>query len=205
LRVGGIDRGLEEWCLFIIKENMAYVYTHTRLDTNQIFYIGIGSDNSYARASSLRGRNVWWYRVIAKADYKVDILYDNLTWNEACKKEIEIIKQIGRKQDGGTLVNLTEGGDGFRSNHTQETKDRIRDFYKGKTYEELYGDRAEAEKLKRKKATRTPEQYKEAAKKCSETTRGVSKQFKNVECPHCNAQGGVNVMYRWHFDKCKLK
>ena len=130
---------------------MAYVYTHTRLDTNQLFSIGIGSDKTYARANSLRGRNVWWYRVIAKADYKVDILYDSLTWNEACEKEIEIIKQIGRKQDGGTLVNLTEGGDGFRSNHTQEAKDKIRDFYKGKTYEELYGDRAETEKLKRKK------------------------------------------------------
>lgn len=26
-----------------------------------------------------------------------------------------------------------------------------------------------------------------------------------VVCPHCNKSGGVNVMKRWHFDKCKLK
>lgn len=184
---------------------MAYVYVHTRLDTNKIFYVGIGSDNSYTRANSIKGRNDWWYRIIAKADYKVEILHDNLTWNEACEKEVELIKQIGRKQDGGTLVNLTKGGDGFRSNHTEETKDKIRKFYKGKTYEELYGDRAETEKLKRKKTTRTPEQYRESAKKCSETTKGISKEFKTVNCPHCNAQGGANIMHRWHFDNCKLK
>lgn len=130
---------------------MAYVYTHTRLDTNQIFYVGIGSDTSYARANSIKGRNVWWYRIIAKADYKVDILHDNLTWNEACEKEVEIIKQIGRKQDGGTLVNITEGGDGFRSNHTQQTKDQIRDFYKGKSYEDIYGEeRANIQRANRK-------------------------------------------------------
>ena len=32
---------------------MAYVYKHTRLDTNEVFYIGIGSQNKYKRAFSL--------------------------------------------------------------------------------------------------------------------------------------------------------
>ena len=36
---------------------MAYVYKHTRLDTNEIFYIGIGSDNSFNRAFSKKKRN----------------------------------------------------------------------------------------------------------------------------------------------------
>lgn len=47
--------------------------------------------------------------------------------------------------------------------------------------------------------------YRESAKKCSETTKGISKEFKTVNCPHCTAQGGANVMRRWHFDNCKAK
>jgi len=26
-----------------------------------------------------------------------------------------------------------------------------------------------------------------------------------VKCPHCDKDGGINVMKRWHFDKCKFK
>lgn len=32
---------------------------------------------------------------------------------------------------------------------------------------------------------------------------GITK--KQVTCPHCNKQGGINVMNRWHFENCKLK
>ena len=34
---------------------MAYLYRHIRLDTNEIFYIGIGSDINYKRAFIKRG------------------------------------------------------------------------------------------------------------------------------------------------------
>lgn len=30
-------------------------------------------------------------------------------------------------------------------------------------------------------------------------------KYSIVTCPHCNKQGGSQVMPRWHFDKCKLK
>ena len=42
---------------------MAYVYMHTRLDTNEVFYIGISSDNNdntYKRAFSKKGRGKFW-------------------------------------------------------------------------------------------------------------------------------------------------
>ena len=65
---------------------------------------------------------------------------------------------------------------------------------------------AEAEKLKRKKVTRTQEQYKECGKKISEKTKGISRgEFKTSTCPHCNSSGGVNIMQRWHFENCKNK
>ena len=102
--------------------------------------------------------------------------------------------------------NITKGGEGFFANHTQESTDKISNHFSGKTYEDLFGDQAEAERLKRKKCTRTPEQYALSAKKTGDATRGIPKgPFKKATCPYCNKTGGVNIMHRWHFDNCKLK
>ena len=72
---------------------MAYVYTHTRLDNNTVFYVGIGSDSDYTRANSVKGRNPFWYRVIKKTDYKIDIVADGLSWEDVCEKEKNLIKE----------------------------------------------------------------------------------------------------------------
>lgn len=95
---------------------MAYLYRHIRLDTNEPFYIGIGSDEDgkYERSRASWGRNKIWKRIVNKVSYRVDIIQDNLTWDEACTKEIEFIKLYGRRDLGlGPLVNLTDGGDGL--------------------------------------------------------------------------------------------
>lgn len=91
---------------------MAYVYRHIRLDKNEPFYIGIGNDLTYSRANTISGRNPIWNRIVDKTDFEVEILFDDLTWDEACEKEIEFIALYGRKIDGGTLSNITKGGDG---------------------------------------------------------------------------------------------
>ena len=52
---------------------MAYVYKHTRLDTNQVFYIGIGNDNSYKRAYNKYDRNYIWKNIINSEKPKVGI------------------------------------------------------------------------------------------------------------------------------------
>lgn len=94
---------------------MAYLYRHIRLDKNIPFYIGIGSDSdgTYRRAYRKDRNNKHWVNIIKKHPYEVEILLDDLTWEEACIKEIEFIKLYGRKSDGGCLVNITCGGDGF--------------------------------------------------------------------------------------------
>ena len=93
---------------------MAYVYRHVRLDKNQPFYIGIGSDSKYNRAYSKNNRNNYWNNIVNKFDYRVDIIMDDLTWEEACEKEKEFIELYGRIDlNMGTLVNLTNGGDGM--------------------------------------------------------------------------------------------
>lgn len=107
------------------------VYRHIRLDKNEPFYIGIGSKIS--RAFSKDSRNPLWKRVVKKTKYRVDILFDDLTKEEACEKEKEFISLYGRKNLGtGTLCNLTAGGDGTVDIViTEETKKIWREQRKG--------------------------------------------------------------------------
>jgi len=92
---------------------MAYVYRHIRLDKNQPFYIGIGSDANYKRAREKFNRSKFWKSIVSKTKYEIQIIMDGLTWDKACDKEKEFISLYGRKDlDKGTLVNLTDGGEG---------------------------------------------------------------------------------------------
>jgi hypothetical protein len=93
---------------------MAYLYRHIRLDKNEPFYIGIGSDSNYNRAYEIKKdrRNIVWSRIASKSEIEVEIMLDGLSWDNACEKEIEFIKLYGRKDGGGILANLTDGGDG---------------------------------------------------------------------------------------------
>tara|TARA_R110000868_G_C10592002_1_gene739676 strand:- start:69 stop:668 length:600 start_codon:yes stop_codon:yes gene_type:complete len=115
---------------------MTYVYRHIRLDKNEPFYIGIGSDTNYQRAYSKSSRNVLWKKVVNVTDYQVEIIMDNLTKDIAKQKEIEFILLYGKKiNKTGTLVNITDGGEsgsGFK--HTQEAKKRIGEASKLKDY-----------------------------------------------------------------------
>ena len=102
---------------------MAYLYRHVRLDKNEPFYIGIGSDNLYKRAYSNHNRTKYWKNIISKTSYKVDIIMDNLTWEEACEKEKEFISLYKRTCDGGILCNLTLGGEGvYGLKHSEKSK-----------------------------------------------------------------------------------
>ena len=55
---------------------MAYVYRHIRLDKNEPFYIGIGAH--LKRAYEKTKRNKFWYNVVAKTEYNVEILFYDL-------------------------------------------------------------------------------------------------------------------------------
>ena len=92
---------------------MPYVYRHIRLDKNEPFYIGIGSDMTNKRANERARRSELWKKIVAKSEYEIEILMDDITFEEAKSKEIEFIKLYGRIDLGnGTLANLTDGGDG---------------------------------------------------------------------------------------------
>ena len=94
---------------------MPHVYRHIRLDTNMPFYVGIGQDDTLIRAYEDRKgrRSDWWLRIAKKYGFSVDILFEDISIEEAKKKEIEFINLYGREDLGtGTLINQTDGGDG---------------------------------------------------------------------------------------------
>ena len=86
---------------------MAFVYRHIRLDNGNPFYIGIGK--SEARAYSTKGRSKFWQRIVDKCGYEVEILFDNLDYEQAKLKEQEFISLYGRANTcNGLLCNLQE-------------------------------------------------------------------------------------------------
>jgi hypothetical protein len=92
---------------------LAYVYQHIRKDTNQPFYIGIGSDLNFYRANKFSERNEIWERIKNKTEILVEILHNNIEWEEACEIEIQLIKKYGRiNNKTGILSNMTDGGEG---------------------------------------------------------------------------------------------
>lgn len=122
---------------------MYYVYKHTRLDKNEVFYIGIGTKPTgksltnlgktyratYYRAfEKKKSRNAYWKNIANKTDYNVDIIFESDNINIIKEKEIEYIALYKN-----TLCNLTAGGGGIESyKHTKETKEKIRNTLIGR-------------------------------------------------------------------------
>lgn len=117
-----------------------YVYIHYRNDNGTPFYVGRGkkyegrldTPGEYQRAyeKGINDRSDFWHRIVNKAGYTVEIFLDELTYEEAYHKEIELVKLYGRRNIGkGPLVNLTDGGEGNEGYVTsEETKKKLRDF-----------------------------------------------------------------------------
>lgn len=118
------------------KEKIYYVYGYIRLDSNGYFYIGKGKNERYR---DLNKRNPHFKNIINKVDIVVEILYDNLTEEQAFKKEIEVItdlvfnegysieiKDFCNKNNGFYLVNQSFGGEsasGYK--HSEESKHKM--------------------------------------------------------------------------------
>jgi hypothetical protein len=112
---------------------MAYVYRHIRLDKNEPFYIGIGSDENHSRSRERYNRNGLWKIIATKSEIEVEILLDDLTYKQAQEKEKEFIALYGRKNNNsGILTNLTDGGEGnLGTIITEETRKKLSIAHKG--------------------------------------------------------------------------
>ena len=90
--------------------NNICIYRHITLDTNEIFYIGIGN---IKRPYSKHNRNKYWKNIVNKHGYEIQILKSDLTWENACELEKFLISWYGRQDNNtGILINMTDGGDG---------------------------------------------------------------------------------------------
>ena len=87
--------------------NIYYVYQYVRKDQTP-YYIGKGKDDR-AWKSHRRSNGS---EIKPKDNFRIQILKENLTEQEAFALETELIQKYELKENGGILVNMTYGGEG---------------------------------------------------------------------------------------------
>ena len=108
------------------------VYIHRKSNGGEVFYVGIGL---LKRPYDLKRRNKFWRYVVDKHGHEIEVLHEGLSWESARDIEIQLIEEHGRRDLGkGTLVNLTDGGEGahgvIQSNDTKEKRsDSLKEYY----------------------------------------------------------------------------
>lgn len=156
-----------------LNEENKCIYQHIRLDNNEIFYIGIGNSK---RPYEKINRNSYWKNIINKVKYKVEILTNNLTWENAQEAEIQLIKLYGRKDlKTGNLVNMTDGGEG-NNNFSQDTKNKISNSLKGNIISKETRNKISKNSAKFWKGKQLSEEHK---KKLSNSHKGIHKDEKH--------------------------
>lgn len=111
--------------------NNYYLYFHINPLLNKVFYVGIGKtynkNGNPKRPYSKLNRNKFWYNVVNKYGYIVDIIETDLSLKMAKNREKFYIKWFGRRDlKCGYLVNISDGGDG-NFNPSAETRQKIAD------------------------------------------------------------------------------
>jgi hypothetical protein len=90
--------------------------------------------------------------------------------------------------------------------HTEESKEKIRE---ARSNQPMF-PRDEETKKKISESLIGHFVSDDTKKKISEQTKGKPKSNKGqpkrkIDCPHCGKIGAIAMMYRWHFNNCKLK
>lgn len=162
---------------------MAGVYTHIRKDKNEPFYHGIFED-PYRPFEKSR-RNSIWDKIVSKTEYEVIILAENLTWEEACQMERELILRDGRINMGnGCLANMTDGGDGAVGLiRTEEHSRKISESLTGKIRSEESKDKQSITRtgLKDSDETKIKKSYAKKGKK----PNNYGKKYKSENISKC--------------------
>lgn len=106
-------------------DNDWYLYRHLK-PNGEVFYIGIGNTKNFKRAYEKGNRRseYWRNKVKKYPNYEIQILTKGLTKSEASEIEVTLISWYGRKDlSTGTLVNMTDGGEGtIGQKHSEERK-----------------------------------------------------------------------------------
>jgi len=177
-----------------------YVYIHIRPDTGDVFYVGKGRNRRdkrhYERAYARCNRNKYWNNIVNKNQgvYEVCIIAD-FSDHEACiSKEIELISFYGRKDlNLGSLVNMTDGGEGHLGIKTSDDLRRKRSNNASGPLHPNYGKSLSEETLKRKSEAISGERHFLYGKRLSESWRRNISDSKNRPLnPMYNRTGSLN-------------
>lgn len=98
------------------------VYLHKNQTTGVVFYVGIGSRKN--RPLSTKRNNFWKHYVNKHGAPTVEIVASGITEEKAKAMEVKLIASYGHRSKGGTLVNITSGGDDQPMRH-QHVRDKV--------------------------------------------------------------------------------
>ena len=112
-------------------DNKYKVYLHRNKGSGEVFYVGIGNSK---RPWSFRDRNPFWKNYVAKhGEPVVEVVRTDLNYYAACEVEVCLIRQYGRRKDGGTLTNITAGGES-NPMHSADIRKRMSKMMTGRTF-----------------------------------------------------------------------
>lgn len=171
---------------------MAIVYRHIRLDTNEVFYIGIGKDEKRAYQIHNR-RNIYWKNIVKHTEYLVEITHKDICYEEACSIEKYLISFYGRaNKKEGKLCNLTDGGEGTLGAIVSE---QTREKFRGKN-NYMFGKTHSPEVIKKMKIIITEKmKSKEIRKIISDKAKGRKVSIKTKE-KLCKASPNRKELYQ---------
>lgn len=129
-----------------------FIYQHKTADTGMVFYIGKGTvkRGSYERAYVTKKRSKFWQAIVEKHGLVVELLETFETEEAAFECERKLIALHGRRTDGGTLCNMTMGGDGHVGlTASAETRAKLRAAVSGEKHPN-WGKQLSAETRRKK-------------------------------------------------------
>ena len=147
--------------------NNFYVYAYLREDGSP-YYIGKGNDRRAYHGT---------HSVSIPPRERIRILYENMSDEEARKKECWLIKQFGRKDlNEGCLYNRTDGGDGL-GRCSDSTKEAISKAQKAR-WESMSEEKREQISRKVTQKLTGKKQSEETKRKRSESLKAYYKRTK---------------------------
>jgi len=181
-----------------------FVYIHKNPITEEVFYVGQGTKhrNKIERAFSKKSRSKWWNNYVNKHGLPiVEIVYSDLSKEEADKLEIELIRFYGRKDlNEGSLVNLTDGGDGSGKRSVEYCKEHsIR--MRGENHP-MWGKKHTKEWIENNSKSHMGKKLsEETKKKMSESRKGKKRSEETKKKMSISQSGENNGMYGRTGDK----
>lgn len=209
-----------------------YLYTHFRPDTQEIFYIGIGTKNkqdlkynSYTRAFNKIRRNNYWKNIVKlNPNYKVEIILESDDYEYIKEEEIRLIFIYGRKDlQKGNLCNMTNGGEGqINRIWSEESRKKLSLSKKGKKLSKetierikkhLFGNKSHSGRIFSKEHRKNLSDAGKGRKAWNKgivisenhkkaIINGIKKNIKF--CDGCNKYFDSANYSKWHGEKCLI-